>query len=358
MPDHKIVGHNYDDIVPPLPTIQQVVVPLADDDRRQNGVQSPFATLSDISPQDKPWDKHRKNAEIISGYYKKGGMDKYAKRVDLCARNLDFKLVDDEYRGQKRLKLFSARFCRVRFCTICQWRRSLRWKAKAYQALPKVVADYPGYRWLFLTLTLKNCKLTDLRNTLNDMNRAFKRLTELKAFPAIGWVKSVEITRGRDGHSAHPHIHCLLLVKPSYFASEYLHKKEWIALWQASLRLDYKPILDIQAVHVEKSPTGLIAEILKYQCKESDLCADADWFIEYVKQVHKTRAVSVGGVLRGYFKALEEEPEDLIGKDEDDPESADNVTVMTFKWNTRIKKYILVRIIPCNTTEIEYNNTE
>lgn len=342
MSDHKIKGDNYAPIVPPTQQIEQV-------------------GLAEISPQDRPWDKHRKNAEIISSYYKKGGMECYAKRVDLCARHLDFRLVDDEYRGQKKLKLFNAQFCRVRECPICQWRRSLRWKAKAYQALPKVITDYPGYRWLFLTLTLKNCELTDLRDTLTDINRAFKRLTELKVFPAIGWIKSIEITRGRDGQSAHPHIHCLLLVRPDYFASGYLHKKEWIALWQQCLRLDYKPILDIQAVHVEKSPISLIAEILKYQTKESDLCADADWFIEYVKQVHRTRAVAVGGVLRDYFKTLEEEPEDLIGKS-DDPEPTEDGTVMTFRWNTRIKKYLLVRVTSCNTRDdiedVKYRNTE
>lgn len=341
MSDHNNLGQNHALIVQPTQSIQQVA-------------------LSDLSPQDKPWDKHRKNAEIISSYYKKGGMDRYAKRVDLCSRNLDFRLMDDEYRGIKRLKLFSAQFCRVRHCPICQWRRSLMWKAKAYEALPKVVADYPSYRWLFLTLTLKNCELTDLRDTLNDMNRAFKRLTELKAFPGIGWVKSIEVTRGRDGKSAHPHIHCLLLVKPSYFSEGYLHKKDWIALWQQCLRLNYKPVLDIQAIHAEKSPVGLIAEILKYQCKESDLCADADWFIEYVRQMHKTRSVSVGGVLRVYFKALEEEPEDLIGSDDESEKSTDD-TVMTFQWNTRIKKYILIRISTCNVQSriraIKYKDT-
>lgn len=99
MSDHKCTGHNYVDIVSSSPPIEQVA-------------------LSDISPQDKPWDKHRKNAEIISSYYKKGGMERYAKRVDLCSRNLDFRLVDDQYRGQKKLKLFKAQFCRVRHCPI------------------------------------------------------------------------------------------------------------------------------------------------------------------------------------------------------------------------------------------------
>jgi hypothetical protein len=29
------------------------------------------------------------------------------------------------------------------------------WKAKAYQALPRVVKDFPKHRWLFLTLNTK-----------------------------------------------------------------------------------------------------------------------------------------------------------------------------------------------------------
>jgi hypothetical protein len=67
--------------------------------------------------------------------------------------------------GKRKLKLVSTHFCRVRHCPICQWRRSLQWKARAYENLPRVVADYPNGRWMFLTLTMKNCPLEDLRET-------------------------------------------------------------------------------------------------------------------------------------------------------------------------------------------------
>jgi plasmid rolling circle replication initiator protein Rep len=85
---------------------------------------------------------------------------------------------------------------------------------------------------------------------------------------------------------------------------DYLSKADWIALWKQCLRVDYCPVLDVKAIHAESSPVGLIAEILKYQCKESDMIASAEWFLEYVKQVHGTRAVGVGGVLREYFQAV------------------------------------------------------
>ena len=296
--------------------------------------------LADLSPRDKPWDKHRKNADTVANYYEIGGLDKYSTRVSFCSQLLDFRLVPAKELGELKLKLSSAQFCRVRHCPVCQWRRSLMWKAKAYQALPKVVEDYPKYRWLFLTLTLKNCKLTELRKTLDKMNAAFKRLTERKAWPGVGWIKSVEVTRGRDGQSAHPHIHCLMMVKPSFFKKHYVSQKKWVELWRNCLRVDYQPILDVQAIKPQQSPTTLLSEILKYQTKESDLVANPHWFLEYVKQMHKTRAVSVGGVLRGYFSQLEREPEDLIGKDDENDDLDEGH--LYFGWKRREKKYQMV----------------
>ena len=126
--------------------------------------------LSDISPRDKTWDKHRANADIVSDYYAGGGegcFNRYAQRVSSCAEWLEFRLVPEPSEGILKLKLSDARFCRVRHCPVCQWRRSLMWKAKAYKILPHVVDDYPKYRWLFITLTVKNCKIEELRTSLD-----------------------------------------------------------------------------------------------------------------------------------------------------------------------------------------------
>jgi plasmid rolling circle replication initiator protein Rep len=298
--------------------------------------------LEEISPRDKPWNKHRANADKVAAYYEGGKYIRYAQRVNTCSELLDFRLVPEASEGVLRLKLSSARFCRVRHCPVCQWRRSLMWKAKAYKILPKVVAAFPKYRWLFLTLTLKNCKLSELRSTLSSVNKAFKRLTELKAWPGEGWIKSVEVTRGRDGISAHPHIHCLIMTPSSYFSGrDYLSQAKWVELWQRCLRVDYKPILDVQAIKPKQSPVVLIPEILKYQTKESDLVADREWFLEYQRQMHKTRAIAVGGVFRKYFADLEKEPDDLIGEDEEGEGTLDEGHLY-FGWKRKVKKYKLV----------------
>lgn len=298
-------------------------------------------SLGDISERDKVWDKHRANADKISQHYRNSQYKPYSDRINFCSELLDFKLTPDADEGVLKLKLANARFCRVRHCPVCQWRRSLMWKAKAHRALPTVIEHFPKHRWLFLTLTVRNMEIVQLRETLTWMHKSFVRLTKLKEFPAEGWIKSTEVTRGKTPPgSAHPHFHILLMVPPSYFSGQaYLSQKRWSELWQKVSRLDYEPMVHVKAVAKHYNPQILIPEILKYQVKESDLVADREWFLELTKQLHKTRAVSVGGVLRDYFKELEEEPEDLIGKDDN---VAPDEGHLYFGWKREKKKYKLV----------------
>jgi plasmid rolling circle replication initiator protein Rep len=297
--------------------------------------------LSDVSQLGITWENHCANAEKVSDYYASAGEDcfnQYAWRVRMCSELLEFQLMPDQSEGIVKLKLSDARFCRVRHCPVCQWRRSLMWKAKAYKILPQVVADYPKYRWLFITLTVKNCKIEELRETLNSINRGFKRLTELKAWSAKGWVKSVEVTRGRDGVTAHPHLHILAMVPPSYFSYRYLSHAKWVALWQQCLRIDYQPVIHVSAIAKHHDPKALIPEIIKYQVKESDLVADREWFLELTRQLHKTRAIAVGGVLRHYMRELEENYQDLIIGENEVINEVDEGSLF-FKWEPKLKKF-------------------
>ena len=312
---------------------KNIVVPIIHDET---------PSLTDLSPRDKPWDKHRSNSDRVASHYVGSDFHRYSERMTFCSELLDFTLkpTDDE---SYALKLSSARFCRVRHCPVCQWRRSLAWKAKAYKVLPQIVEKYPKHRWLFVTLTQRNCKITELRETIKLMNDAFKRMTKLKDFPAIGWLKSVEVTRGKDG-SAHPHFHCLLMVPSSYFGGNYLKQAEWVAMWRKCLRLDYDPILDVQAIKKGSQPMQLVPELLKYCTKESDMTVDREWLLELTRQMHKLRAIATGGVLKEYLKALEDEPEDLIHVDGQDEAIAaeEDETHLYFGWKPREKKYRLI----------------
>jgi plasmid rolling circle replication initiator protein Rep len=297
---------------------------------------SSHVSLSDVSPQDKPWDKHRSFADAVEGLYRGSEFDSYSTRIHFCSELLQFGLVDDDGNALK-LKLRSARFCRVRHCPVCQWRRSLMWKAKAYKLLPKIIERHPKHRWLFLTLTQKNVPIKDLRATLMDMNRSFQRFSQLKAFPAVGWLRSTEITRGRDGN-AHPHFHCLLMVPPGYFAGQnYIKQSEWMEMWRKSMRLNYDPVIDVRAIKQGSQPMQLIPELLKYCTKESDMVNDREWLLELTRQMNKMRSIATGGILKEYLKELEDEPEDLIGKD--DEVALPDEIALYFGWKRVEKKY-------------------
>ena len=133
-------------------------------------------SLSDLSNRDAVWDKHRNNADRVSNHYRSDKeFHRYSERIDFCSQVLDFRLVPEQSEGSYKLKLAEAKFCRVRHCPVCQWRRSLMWKARAYEALPGVINDFPKHRWLFLTLTVKNVPIQELRSTLDSMNKSFVR---------------------------------------------------------------------------------------------------------------------------------------------------------------------------------------
>lgn len=317
-----------------------------------NSIETTDQYLTDVSPDHKPWDQHRGESDDISAVFAASPFSRhhrYAERVAQCSQILGFSSARDPPTNDKRkLKLTNARFCRVRYCPVCQWRRSLMWQAKIHRALPRLVADYPHVRFLFATFTVKNCDVNLLRLTLKAMCRGWKRLTELKVFPAIGWVRSVEVTRGRDG-GAHPHFHSLLMVQPEYFTTGYIKQPEWAALWQQCLRIDYKPVVDIRVVDANYEPWrrekmmvdhalwNVAAEILKYAVKVSDMLKDDKWFLTVCDEIYKTRAVAIGGVLKQYLR--DRGREDLINSD--GAEELDDAVArqLFFGWRQQRRRY-------------------
>lgn len=220
------------------------------------------------------------------------------------------------------------------------------WKAKFYKALPEIEAEYKSARWMFLTLTVENCEITDLKSTLQWMNKSFKKLCLRKQFLKnnIGFVKTTEITRSKDG-KAHPHFHILLMMKSTYFkGTEYMKTSDWAELWRDCLGVSYTPITDIRTVKVknggDSSRSALadaVAETLKYAVKPSDMTKDREWFHELTRQVFKLRFVSTGGVLKDLFKE-ETSEEDLLLLNEEE-ETDQDLGSLTFNWHKTKSKY-------------------
>jgi plasmid rolling circle replication initiator protein Rep len=221
------------------------------------------------------------------------------------------------------------------------------WQARIHRALPKLIADFPQARFLFVTFTLKNCDPNLLRLTLKLMQQAWKRLILLKAFPAIGWMRSMEVTRGRDGN-AHPHFHTLLMVQPEYFKAGYLKQSEWAEMWRKCLRIDYKPVVHIVAVDPQHEPWrrsevttehavwNAATEVMKYFMKVSDMLSDDKWMLTVSDEVWKMRAVALGGVFKTYLK--DRRREDLRDEPEADLLAAEPQQIY-FNWKQLVRRY-------------------
>jgi hypothetical protein len=83
-----------------------------------------------------------------------------------------------------------------------------------------------------------------------------------------------------------------------------------------------------------------VCETLKYSVKEEDLVIDADWLIEITKQLHKTKAVSIGGCLRAFMKEESEEDDDLVNiADSEDAKLPESDISIYFGWREATKRY-------------------
>lgn len=281
-------------------------------------------------------------------------LDRLAGRIEQCSGYLEFGLGQGDENGEQVFRLTSARFCRVRQCPICQWRKALMWRARFYKAFPAIERDFPKARYIFLTLTVKNCPISDLRETIRWMNDSWKRLTNRQTWPALGFIRTTEVTRGKDG-TAHPHFHCLLMVQPSYFQGKYyLSHAKWTELWQSCLQVDYTPIVEVHAVKPradrgkaragdqQQAIADTVMEVFKYAVKPEQMLGDGTevdraWLIDLASSLHKTRSVVLGGVFRQYMS--ESEPEDLIGEEGGE---LDSDLRLWFGWREMVSRYVKV----------------
>src|SRR5476649_949879 len=186
--------------------------------------------LSEVSERDAKWDKHRGNTQTIGALYDRAAdskLERLGERMGQCAGLLHFNQTIDMETGELGIKLDRAMFCKVRHCPVCQWRRGMANMARFYTRLPALAEAVPKAQWLFLTLTVRNPDMSNLRTTLRDMNSAWKRMIERAGWPAKGFIRTTEVTKGRDG-KPHPHFHCLLLVDPGYFSGKsYISSAKW-----------------------------------------------------------------------------------------------------------------------------------
>lgn len=343
------------------------------------------------SGKERPWASKKIATGIAAEHFKAAGLDRKAERMNECADTLIFKFTGEA------LKLHQTWFCKVRLCPMCNWRRSIK-IATQNKRIVERVNQQEKVKWLFLTLTVKNCSSEELQETVDGLFKGFNRLTKYKAVKTAvrGFFRALEVTRDRDVHitekryknnpgyykrqglgigdenpnygTYHPHIHVLLCVKPSYFTRDYIKQDEWSEMWQKAMKLDYKPIVDVRKVkpkdeinseelekyerEVKKAikEQNAILEVSKYPVKDTDVIRGNEVTSENVETVlaldnalSYKRLIGYGGLLKEIHQELnldDGEDGDLVRVSEED-EVANGIFEVTARWHIGLKKYIV-----------------
>lgn len=313
--------------------------------------------LEDVSAtgRKRPWKEHKIGSMQLADLFRvarKYGQsisDSRLRALEECADELWF-LQDAE--GKRRLK--SANFCRVRVCPMCNWRRSLKLFSQVSAVADAILAEKKA-RFIFVTLTIENVRGEVLRDTIDQLNKAFKYITDKhQTFaPAkklkenlLGYMKAEEITYNADRDDFHPHIHAILEVRPSYFDSGYIKQKDWTALWRSALGVDYDPLVDVR--NIKGGTAKAVAEVAKYPVKMDSILTIADKdkaakaLTHLYAAIFRRRLVTFGGDFREYRRRLQ--LDDVESGDlthvETEEKTFNAVAQVLFKWRVGVGAYI------------------
>lgn len=302
--------------------------------------------------KERPWRKYKMANEYLSIAYQEIDRKK-ADRLKSCGKVLAF---DVDAQGNK--KLVQAESCRVRLCPLCSWRRSLKSYYNTMKIVDYINEHYSNTAYIFVTLTVQNCKADKLSDTLDLLFSALKRLTSLKDIKAVwrGSVRNVEVTHNVDINNAwydtyHPHIHMLVAVNKSYFKDKrYISRAKLAQLWQECLRVDYLPQVDIRAC--KGSDAHAVAECSKYATKASDYLIFDDWdlTVETVRTLDKAlanrRLINYSGLFRDVKRILaldDVEDGDLVNIG-DNAEIGETVKREYYFWYSGYRQYYNVKV--------------
>lgn len=319
--------------------------------------------------RERPWRAYKMANELLSIAYRSINVNK-ADRLKSCGKVLTFTV--DRQTGQKVLT--NAESCRVRLCPICSWRRSLKnfWNTIAIVKWLQANESRPEvgkFSYIFITLTVKNCRGDALSGTIDDLFAAVKRLYERKEIKKawLGMVRNLEVThnidiKSKDYDTFHPHFHMIAAVRSSYFKSrDYVSQKRLQALWRDCLRVDYDPVIDIRRVKNRAGSDAdsasdcdaakAVAECSKYAAKAADYIIPDDWdlTVDTVRlldaALDRRRLINYSGIFREVKQKLQLEDcedGDLVKVGNENPQLGDDTYLESYWWYSGYRQYYRV----------------
>lgn len=305
-----------------------------------------------------PWKCKKMRTFKLARIFDAAGYEEYGDRVAACSTSLVYGMSLDG--TQRQLKF--ANFCQLRLCPICMGRRARKMSYKLSKIMDYVEVNH-GCRYIFLTLTVRNCMGDELGNTIGLLTTGWNKLIRHRDFERAvhGWFRAVEVTRNKKNGTYHPHIHVILAVTPEYFkksCSFFMDQLSWREHWRVAAGLSYDPSVrisktrkkstsrtDTPSESASKEAAKYVTKDVEYIDPSLSLEEAAEIVSVYTQALHRRRLVAFGGWLKDAAKRFEADdldmPSDLVHVDEDHIREDLAEVIERYDWNFGSGDYIL-----------------
>lgn len=236
---------------------------------------------------------------LIRDNYRINNSIHYADRLHNCTQNI----------AVHQRRLIPLYPCRVYGCPTCDYfknRKSIAQFHEIYHRLeqqPKLNSA----KFYLLTLTIRECPVSSLRDRLADMNAGYHQLLGKVDKSVISASRFLHIGINPDQY-VHPHFHVVLIVKSG---RSYIKQTVWHQYWSDVMNLDYQPHVHILPLN----PHGPIqsadfVRAMRYGLKYLDMQqikAHGATFAALFNVARGIRRVSHRGLIKNLKRAVVEE---------------------------------------------------
>jgi hypothetical protein len=162
-------------------------------------------------------ERSRRTGQTLATYFLGQGDDfswRKGQKISGCASNLEHK--------QDQAEPYSAhRYCHDRFCPSCGWWKSEQLKERFESVRSAIEEDYPGFRWVYVTLTLVPCLTEMLEGEIRQVSQGIPRLLERmkrRGLEVLGYYRFTELDKFSKEESRVTSVRsicCLPTVRPA-----------------------------------------------------------------------------------------------------------------------------------------------
>lgn len=273
------------------------------------------------------------------------GLPKRGERIMSCNRII--KLAQCADCGH--IDIVSASYCRDRLCPLCSWRLSIQ----RYARMRRILESIPsGFEYSLVTLTVKNCKSSDLSSTIAAMSAAWADVRRQRWLKdrLVGWARSLEVTYNKSSREVHPHYHIISVWSRASEGGCTALIQEWLQRCARHGLICTAAAQDAQSIKSAggegASLIGAICETMKYCVKSKDLLDGVPLSIvrDIALGLEGKKLISLGGLIKQIAAKLALED---IDKPDDDESGC--TSICTTCGGTRLDELIAVWSLRSNS---------